>query len=73
EGKAESRPVTVGEWIGDEWLVFDGIKAGERLIVDGGLLLQPGVPLTIRQAAQANPPGADAKNPPAGAFKKKTP
>ena len=75
EGKAESRPVTVGEWSGDEWLVFEGLKAGERVVVDGGLMLHPGMPLTIRQAAAAPGPsaGAEPKTPPAEAGRKKTP
>lgn len=75
EGKAESRPVRVGEWSGDEWLVFEGLKAGERVVVDGGLLLHPGMALTIRQptAAPGPSPGAEPKTPPAEAGKRKTP
>ncbi|MGE5844002.1 MAG: efflux RND transporter periplasmic adaptor subunit, partial [Syntrophaceae bacterium] len=28
EGKAEARPVVVGNWRGDEWFVFEGLNAG---------------------------------------------
>jgi len=73
EGRAESRPVTVGEWRGDEWLVFEGLKTGERVVVDGAITLHPGMPLTIRQSPQAGVPDADAKKPPAEAGTKKTP
>ena len=60
EGKAEARPVTVGDWNGDEWFVFEGLKAGERVVTDGGLLLNPGMPVTIRQASAAPGPATGA-------------
>jgi membrane fusion protein, multidrug efflux system len=41
-GKAELRPVNVGDWNGDDWFVSEGLKAGEKVIVDGSLTLQPG-------------------------------
>jgi len=66
EGKAEARPVTVGDWNGDEWFVFEGLTAGEQVVVDGGLLLSPGMPLTVKplskspgSAAQAGVPKRD--------------
>lgn len=74
EGKAEARPVTVGEWTGDDWFVFEGLKAGEQVVVDGGLLLSPGVPVTVKQASAAPgpAPAAETKKPPAGAGEKKS-
>ncbi len=48
-GKAEYRPVTAGEWHGNDWLITDGLRAGERVVVDGGLTLQPGTPLTVKR------------------------
>jgi len=65
DGKAEARPVVVGNWNGDEWFVFEGLKAGERVVTDGGLLLSPGMPVTIRQASAAPGPatGAEPKKP----------
>lgn len=73
EGKAEARPVTVGDWDGNEWFVFEGLKAGEQVVVDGGLLLSPGMPVTIKQASAAPgpAPGAEPKKPPAEAGDKK--
>ena len=58
DGKAEARPVTVGDWNGDEWFVFEGLKAGEQVVVDGGLLLSPGMPLTVKP--QPKPAGSPA-------------
>jgi len=48
-GRAEYRPVTAGEWHGDGWLIDDGLRAGEKVVVDGGLMLQPGAPVTVKR------------------------
>jgi len=45
ESKAEFRPVAVGPLSGDMWLIADGLADGERIVVDGGLKLAPGVPV----------------------------
>ena len=45
ESKAQFRPVTVGPLAGDLWLIAEGLKDGERIVVDGGLKLAPGVPV----------------------------
>ncbi|MEA5113652.1 MAG: efflux RND transporter periplasmic adaptor subunit [Geobacteraceae bacterium] len=45
--RVEQRPVTAGEWYGNGWLISDGLKAGEKVVVDGGLSLQPGVPVKV--------------------------
>lgn len=34
-GKVEQRTVTTGQAIGDKWLITSGLKAGDRLIVEG--------------------------------------
>ncbi len=49
DGKAEHRPVTVGEWQGDDWLINEGLGAGDRVVVDGGMSLQPGVPVRVKR------------------------
>jgi membrane fusion protein (multidrug efflux system) len=74
DDKAEARPVVVGSWNGDEWFVFEGLQAGERVVTDGGLLLSPGMTVTIRQASTAlgNPPAAEQKKPPTAAGEKKS-
>jgi membrane fusion protein (multidrug efflux system) len=35
QGKVEQRSVVVGQAIGDKWLISSGLKAGDRLIVEG--------------------------------------
>lgn len=41
-GKVEQRKVTTGQAIGDKWLVTSGLKAGDRLIVEGTDKARPG-------------------------------
>jgi membrane fusion protein (multidrug efflux system) len=69
EGAVEHRPVIVGEWHGDDWFIDGGLRAGERIVVDGGLTLRP----DVKAAAQPYDPGAGSKpasaSPPPGAAK----
>ena len=61
ESKAQVRPVTVGPLSGDLWLIAEGLENGERIVVDGGLKLAPGVPVQpveLGTAAPAGPPAA---------------
>ena len=53
ESKAQFRPVTVGPLSGDMWLIAEGLKDGERIVVDGGLKLAPGVPVRPVEPGQA--------------------
>ncbi len=46
ESKAELRPVVVGSWHGNEWFIDEGLHGGDQVVVDGGLALRPGAPLT---------------------------
>jgi len=45
DGKAQMRPVEVGDWIGDDWVISQGLAAGDVVIVEGTLRLQPGAPV----------------------------
>ncbi len=56
EGKAEMRPVEVGDWDREDWIVSKGLAAGEQVIVDGVLKLGPGAPV---QVAPASAPAAE--------------
>lgn len=51
----EFRPVQVGEWIstaeGEQWIVRSGLAAGDRVILDNFVKLQPGAPVTVIEAA----------------------
>jgi membrane fusion protein (multidrug efflux system) len=65
DSKAEARPVDVGGWVGDGWAINGGIKAGERIIVDGVMKIGPGAPVqvgdpnaAVMDAKGATAPGA---------------
>jgi membrane fusion protein (multidrug efflux system) len=61
-GVAELRPVVVGDYYGDKDIVIEsGLKAGERVVVDGVLKVVPGQPVAIAEA------GAAGAQPPSGA------
>lgn len=47
ESKAHQRVVEVGDWNGDNWFITDGMKSGERVVVDGAIRVAPDVPLKI--------------------------
>jgi membrane fusion protein (multidrug efflux system) len=61
-GKAEQRDVRMGPRIGQNWLVAQGLKPGDRVIVDGVQRLKPGVPVKPTPLA---PDAAKPATPPA--------
>ena len=63
DNKAESRPVTVGQWHGDDWFIDEGLTAGERVVVDGALTLAPGAAVQVAEAPAGTQPGAMAGAP----------
>ncbi|WP_370263662.1 efflux RND transporter periplasmic adaptor subunit [Limnobacter sp.] len=40
------RPVQVAQWSGDQWLITNGLKAGDQVITDGFMKAPPGTPVT---------------------------
>jgi membrane fusion protein (multidrug efflux system) len=42
QNKVSVRPITVGDAVGDQWTVTNGLQEGERVIVEGVLKVQPG-------------------------------
>jgi membrane fusion protein (multidrug efflux system) len=64
DSKAQFRPVTLGPLSGDRWLIEEGLQPGERIVVDGGLKLAPGVPVEPGDPAQ--PPAAGTPPPAKG-------
>ena len=50
---AEPRPVKVGDWSGNEWVITEGLKAGDRVIVDGVMKTRPGAPVKIAETKPA--------------------
>jgi len=58
ESTVEPRPVVVGDWHGNDWFISEGLKAGEKVVVDGVLNLRPGAPVVVKAAAEVTAPAA---------------
>jgi membrane fusion protein (multidrug efflux system) len=43
--KAEIRPVKASSWQEKEWIIEEGVRPGERIIVDGFHKVAPGAPV----------------------------
>jgi membrane fusion protein (multidrug efflux system) len=50
--KVEQRTLKTERVIGDQWLVVDGVKAGDRVIVSGVQHVQPGAEVTPVEATR---------------------
>lgn len=50
EGKAEQRMIRAGAWAGGDWVVLEGLKAGDTVIVDNLARLRPGVAVQVKKA-----------------------
>ena len=46
ENKAMFRPVKVGERVGPNWIITEGLKPGEKIIVEGFMKVREGTPVT---------------------------
>jgi membrane fusion protein (multidrug efflux system) len=60
QNKAELREIKTETAIGDKWLVTDGLKEGDRVIVQGLQTVKPGAEVEILPAG-AQPAAADTK------------
>jgi len=47
---AELRVIQADRTVGDNWLVTEGLKPGDKVIVDAGPLLRPGIPVKPQQS-----------------------
>lgn len=56
EGKPEQRVVEVGDWHDADWFITQGLRVGERIVVDGALRVAPGAPLNIVDNTNTAPP-----------------
>ena len=57
DNKVSIRPVTVGDRVGNLWIVTDGLKAGERVIVEGLLKARDGAVVNVVADKSAQPGG----------------
>lgn len=63
DNKVELRPLVTERAIGDKWLVTDGVKAGDRVIVEGVQFAKPGATVKPEEVQSAAPEGAPAAAP----------
>lgn len=69
---ATPRPVQAGEWVdlpdGKGWVIRDGLKNGDRVIIDGLMRIGPGAPVQVAgPAGAASAPATGASAPATGA------
>jgi membrane fusion protein (multidrug efflux system) len=60
-GKAELRPIEVGDWYGDDWFISQGLVAGDQVVVDGTLRLAPDA--AVKATAYVPKPGSAQASP----------
>ncbi len=67
DGQVAPRPVKLGGALGNQWVVLEGLKTGEKVMVDGFQKLRPKQP--VKPVAWVPPaaPGAAGSAPPASA------
>jgi membrane fusion protein, multidrug efflux system len=55
DNKASFRSVKVGERVGPNWVISEGLKPGEKVIVEGFMKVREGVPVSPKPYAPAKP------------------
>ncbi|MEF8730129.1 MAG: efflux RND transporter periplasmic adaptor subunit [Accumulibacter sp.] len=62
DNKVDIRPVVVGDRIGSDWLISEGLKPGERVVAEGTQKVRPGMTVETKPFVPAAPaPGAPGK------------
>ncbi len=61
DGKVNQRPIGVSEIIGDKWMVTSGLKAGEKVVYEGIMKIQPGMKVKTVEAAQPAVPAVPVR------------
>jgi membrane fusion protein, multidrug efflux system len=59
ENKAMFRPVKVGERVGPNWIITEGLKPGEKIIVQGFMKVREGSPVTPKPYLVASAAGGN--------------
>jgi membrane fusion protein (multidrug efflux system) len=52
------QPVTVGDWQGTNWVILDGLHAGNKVIIDNIIKLRPGAPVKPHSNDEGKAPAA---------------
>jgi membrane fusion protein (multidrug efflux system) len=59
-GQAQARVLKVAGVVGNQWRVTDGLKPGDRLIVEGGQNAKPGAPVKVLSTTSQSPTATPA-------------
>ncbi|MFP6848020.1 MAG: efflux RND transporter periplasmic adaptor subunit [Pseudomonas sp.] len=54
DNKVELRQLKASRTVGNQWLIEDGLKAGDRLITEGLQFVKPGNEVTVAEAGNVN-------------------
>lgn len=54
QDKAEKRRVETGSSYKNQWVILQGLQAGDRVLVDGTMTLREGAPLKLKQVEQVS-------------------
>jgi RND family efflux transporter MFP subunit len=57
DNKVSIRPVTVAERVGNQWVITDGVKAGERVVVEGLMKVREGTSVQVTTGESAKSGG----------------
>lgn len=63
KNEATPAPIVVGEWLGSDWIVLEGLKANDKVIVDNLIKLRPGAAVQPKVFVQPVSTSPDSKNP----------
>ena len=55
KNEAIVQPVLAGHWMGKEWVIREGLKAGDKVIVDNIIKLRPGIPVAPHELRPGTP------------------
>ncbi|HIF3153722.1 TPA: multidrug efflux RND transporter periplasmic adaptor subunit AcrA [Salmonella enterica] len=65
DNKVETRQIVASQAIGDKWLVTDGLKAGDRVVVSGLQKVRPGAQVKVQEITADNKQQAASGDQPA--------
>ncbi|MDJ5228876.1 multidrug efflux RND transporter periplasmic adaptor subunit AcrA [Salmonella enterica] len=65
DNKVETRQIVANQAIGDKWLVTDGLKAGDRVVVSGLQKVRPGAQVKVQEITADNKQQAASGDQPA--------
>jgi membrane fusion protein (multidrug efflux system) len=63
KSEAVMRPVVTGSWIGKDWVILEGLKAGDKVIVDNLIKLRSGTPVSPHSVGENHMQPPEQTNP----------